>query len=298
MTIYQIHPVFVFAAAIVLGGSTVVASGCDTTTEAAAAIALPPAEEEELGEKVDKELREDPEIQMYEGEKVNEYIRKLGNRAAEVAADDTADAIEYEFQVIDEPDQVNAFAGPGGQIYFYTGLITTAESEAEVMAVMSHEVAHVSQRHVAKNLTRDFAIQKLAEAALGNDPGVVGEIATALVGAGTQLQFTRKMEKEADEVGFEYQVDAGYHPKGFVSFFEKIKEQQGVQPPVWLSSHPLPQDRIDAAKERIGDRSFDDAIVGEESHREIVEAIEANSGGDDSMGDSESDAGSTADAGQ
>lgn len=250
------------------------AGGCD----AAAGLLLPPAKEEKLGDKVERQFL-DSDVQLYQGEMVENYVKNLGAEAVDAASDDTPEAIEYEFGVIDNPETVNAFAMPGGQIYFYTGLLKEADNQSEVMAVVSHEVAHVSQRHIAKQLVLAYGLQAVAQAAVGENPGLVGELAAAIVGQGALLTFSRKQESEADEVGFDYAVEAGYHPEGFVTFFRKLDEQREVDPPTWLSSHPDPGDRADEAEERIGDKSYDDKTVGREVHREIVRQIEGAGGG-------------------
>jgi predicted Zn-dependent protease len=258
---------------------------CDGAGDAAAGVLLPPQEEEKLGDKVERKFL-DSDVELYRGNMVENYVKNLGAEAVKAASEDTPEAIEYEFGVIDEPETVNAFAMPGGQIYFYTGLLKEADNQSEVMAVISHEVAHVSQRHIAKQLVLAYGLQAVAEAAVGENPGLVGQLATALVAQGALLTFSREQESEADEFGFDYAVDAGYHPEGFVTFFRKLDERREIEPPTWLSSHPDPGDRADEAEDRIGDKSYDDKTVGEEVHREIVRQIEGSGGG---SGDGPSD---------
>jgi len=267
-------------AVLVAGAFAGLHVGCDSVGGAAANVLLPPREEEKLGDRVEGEFL-DSGVQLFGGRMVEDYVRDLGERAVRAAGDDSPDAIEYEFKVIDEPGTVNAFAMPGGQIYFFTGLLTLADTQAEVMSVMSHEVAHVTERHIAEQLVLQSGLQAVLAAAVGENPGLVAELAAGLVGQGTLLTFGRQQEKEADRVGFEYMVEAGFDPEGFVSFFRKLDRQREVEVPTWLSSHPLPEDRVEAARERIGDRSFDDKVLGEEAHRRVVRAIEESGGGGD-----------------
>ena len=276
---------------VVTAGST----GCDT----AADLVLPPAEEEKLGDKVEAQFHDASDVTLYEGMTANEYIDELGRKAVEAAGDDVEEEIEYEFKVIDAPDTVNAFAMPGGQIYFYTGLLQLAENEAEVMSVMCHEVAHVTRRHIAKRLVATYGAQALIDAALGENPGLVAKLAAAVAAKGALLKYSRDHESEADEYGIGYAIRAGYDPHGFVTFFQKLKEQSGNTPDAlkWLSSHPLPEDRVEAAREQIGNQTFDDARIGRERHQEVLESLEHGGTGDMMVAEPEPDvAGSESDA--
>ena len=263
---------------LVLGVSAIllVGVGCQDPGKTAADVVLPPKKEEELGDELEKELLAEEDIRLYQGQTVEQYIKRLGQEAVIAAGDDSPDAIEYEFKVIDDPDTINAFAMPGGQIFFYTGLLKLADTEAEVMSVMCHEVAHVSQRHIAKRLVAAYGLQAVIGAALGENPGLVEKLVALIVAKGALLTFGRKQEKNADEVGMEYLIESGYDPHGFVTFFEKLKAQKGGLQIKWLSSHPLPEDRIENAEKRIGARKFEDAEVGEMEHKQILQAIESH----------------------
>lgn len=269
-------PGLLVAAAIVAG----VVGACGT----AADVVMPPAREEKLGDQVEAEFL-DSGVELYEGPTASQYIKQMGREAVDAAGEEAHEAIEYEFRVIDDPEQVNAFAMPGGQIYFYTGLLKLAETKAEVMSVMAHEVAHVTQRHIAKRLVAIYGLQSLTQAALGENPGLVAQLVSSIAAKGALLKYSRDSETEADSVGMQYMIEAGYDPHGFVNFFRKLKDQGGGVPIKWLSSHPLPSDRIEAAQEQIGDREFEDATVGREEHQQVLRSLQ------------EGDNGGTADAG-
>ncbi|MFB6263264.1 MAG: M48 family metalloprotease, partial [Bradymonadaceae bacterium] len=143
----RIAVLFVLLVPAGIGGT-----GCAGTADAAANVALPPRKEEQLGDEVSEDYEAKENVDLYEGEEVNAYIDRLGQRAVEAAGSRSPEPIDYDFKVIDAPETVNAFAMPGGYIYVYTGLIEQAETEAEVMSVMCHEVAHVTERHIAKSL--------------------------------------------------------------------------------------------------------------------------------------------------
>jgi predicted Zn-dependent protease len=132
----------------------------------------------------------------------------------------------------------------GGEIYVYSGLLLEADSEAEVMAVMSHEVAHVTERHVAKQMLAaygtkfapDKAAEKLGDAANGQADEVIDFFVKRIATQGAIAAYGRKQETDADTKGVAYMSEAGYDPNGFIDFFQKLQKQaQGVQ---LFSSHP------------------------------------------------------------
>lgn len=246
-------------------------TGCATTgaagtaTDTATNVLLPPREEVRLGRKMARDVNK--ELSYHSDPAVQDYIRDLGNRIARHA--DTPDPIQYTFRVVDDDEQINAFAMPGGYIYVYSGLMKAAENEAELAAVMSHEIAHVTKRHVAERLVAAYGLQALSNAALGENPGLVKQLVATVTAQGFLLKYSRDHERQADKVGFDYLVSAGYSPMGFVTFFEKISG--GPRPPEFLSSHPAPKNRIEAARERI--RALGD--VPQKTNKRQLDAIKA-----------------------
>lgn len=177
------------------------------------------------------------------------YLGDVGRRI--VAVCDRKD-IEYHFTVI-ESDQINAFAAPGGYIYFYTGLLQLMETEAELAAVMAHEVSHVVARHGVKRLQAALGISLAYELAMGDSGSKAFE---AAVGLGMGLLFagySRQNELEADDYGLIYMVRAGYDPAAMPSMFEKLaaagSPANGFEK--LLSSHPESQERIQNARAAI-----------------------------------------------
>ena len=158
---------------------------------------------------------------------------------------------------------VNAFALPGGYFGVHLGLISTVTSRDELAAVMGHELSHVTQRHIARLLTKQsqqapwlIGAMILGALAASKNPqaasaAIVGGQAAA---AQSQLNFSRDMEREADRVGFGVMVDAGFEAKGVVSMFEKLQQasrlsDNGSFP--YLRSHPLSTQRIGEAQARL-----------------------------------------------
>lgn len=207
---------------------------------------LPTDEEIALGRQMSQEIEQ--KVQLVRDPAVNRYVSDLGRQIV-AAAHDKRPEIEFKFRVIDDPKTVNAFAIPGGWIYVYSGLLLNMTDGAELAAVLGHEVAHVTLRHVGQRLATAYGLQILAAVAFGEDPSTLEKLVTAVVANGYLLKFSRDQERAADEKGVRYEAQAGWDPRGFIQFFETLKSlEQGPQVPAWLSSHPLPQDRIDTVQ--------------------------------------------------
>jgi predicted Zn-dependent protease len=257
-----------------LGAATLGAQGCatgpgGTATGAAADVLLPPREEERLGRQMQREVLR--EVKVLENQPIQDYIGQLGAQIVR-AAGSKPEGIKYSFTVLDN-DQVNAFAMPGGDIYVYTGLLKAADTEAELMSVLAHEVAHVTERHIAEQLVAQYGLQALASAALGNNPGVISQLVASVAGQGYMLKFSRSAESEADRSGLGYLVRAGYSPEGFVSFFETLQRQGGARPPEFLASHPSPENRISAARERIRELDRRPSKTGRDRYQKMLQQL-------------------------
>ena len=233
-----------------------VAQVCATVSNAvagaegiAADALVPPDKEKELGRQLSAQVEK--ESKLVADPAVQRYIAGLGADIASAAAKNLPEGIKLTFKVIDDDATVNAFALPGGNIYVYTGLLKLASNESEVVCVLAHEAAHVTERHVAERLVASQGLDAVLAMALGQKPGLVGQLAQSVVGQGTLIQFTRSQEADADAKGLPYAVRAGYSPEGFVTFFDKLKKDEGAKWMKWLQDHPLPSERITAAKQRI-----------------------------------------------
>jgi predicted Zn-dependent protease len=152
---------------------------------------------------------------------------------------------DFQFTVL-QSDQVNAFAIPGGRIYFYSQLICLADTEAQVAAVMGHEIAHVTEDHVSQSLAAQLGTSVLLSLALGEDPGQLAELAAGVAQAGYLATYSQESESEADRVGLAYLDDAGYAPTAMAEFFEKLAALRASDPNVldsFFASHPDPEER-------------------------------------------------------
>lgn len=200
------------------------------------------SQEVEIGAGVNQEILE--QEKLLADTVWQNYISELGGKVVSVC--DRTD-IEYNFAVIDS-DQINAFALPGGYIYFYTGLLRLMEDEAQLMSVVAHEVSHVVARHGMKRLQSALIAQLGYEVVFGRSGD--SQVRDAAIAIGLTMVFSdysRDAEREADEFGVHYMVKAGYDPNGALDMFQHLAAAGERNPNVFekmLSSHPETQERI------------------------------------------------------
>lgn len=214
--------------------------------ETAAAEALISSEQEnQIGAQVKAELEQKQGIQYVPDPVITNYVNAVAGKVIAVGKKDRRD-VNWQVHVINDPKQVNAFATPGGYLYVYTGLLAAAENEAELAGVMAHETAHVVARHSARRLVSAYGFQAVAAMALGQNPGLLGQVAGAVAIQGALLKNSRRDETEADELGARYAHGAGYDPAALATFFQKLKAKEGSTPGVlkYFATHPATGDRI------------------------------------------------------
>ena len=204
------------------------------------------AQEVEMGGKFAKEIAK--QHRFLELPSIQLYVQEIGGRL--VAVSDRRD-IEYYFTVIDNRKQVNAFALPGGWLYVYTGLLENAENEAELAAVVAHEIGHVAARHHTEQMTRLLGYSLLMQLVLGEDPNQYAALGAELFGTLGRLKFSRNDEMEADRLGMNYLWRAGYGPDAMLSFLGKLNSMERREPSriaAFLSTHPVGPARVEQAR--------------------------------------------------
>lgn len=213
---------------------------------------LPPQLERRIGESIVRDIRQREPSYMDDPE-VADYLGSLGARLLSVAA---GARFDFEFFVIRDTS-INAFALPGGYIGVHTGLITASDSESEVASVLAHEIAHVTQRHIARMLGFQKQAQlpmlvAMAAAVLlgGSRPDLAGGVAAAAQAGAVQSQlgYSRDFEREADRIGFQTLKAAGFDVRAMPTFFEKMQRFTRIMDdgrvPGYLRSHPVTTERI------------------------------------------------------
>ncbi len=202
------------------------------------------AEEAQLGDEAYAQILR--ENQLSKDTSRTETVLRVAKRIADVAEHPD---FKWEFRVIESKEK-NAFCLPGGKIAVYTGLFDVLSNEAELAAVLGHEVAHATARHAGQRITLMFG-QQIGFAALqaligGTDTFEKKLLMSALgVGAtlGAVLPFSRSHETEADYIGQVYMAMAGYDPAASVTLWESFAKHSAKMPE-FLSTHPDPQNRI------------------------------------------------------
>lgn len=225
---------------------------------ASSSITLTPHMEEQIGREIAKQLRNSHQI--IDDLEINEYLQNLGYSL--VANSDDAYQ-NFHFFLIGS-NQINAFATPGGVIAVYSGLFLNTDTESELASVLGHEIAHVTQRHLARSfekasqLSLPIMVGMIAGILLGaasGDSGLGAATAIGLSAAGQQAQinYTRANEKEADRIGMRYLSRSGYDPSGMPDFFQKLERKNrytGQNYPEFLRTHPVTINRIAEAAQR------------------------------------------------
>lgn len=169
---------------------------------------------------------------------------------------------QYELEIIDRPDILNAFALPGGKVYVYTGLLKYLDSEAALAGVIGHEIAHAERRHATQRMTNQYGTAMLISLVLGQNPNQYVEIAANLFAGLSLLSNSRSAEDESDKFSIEYLKETRFYPGGVKFFFEKLRDDGKVNAggssglETFLSTHPDPIARISTTDKRLSETGF------------------------------------------
>lgn len=221
-----------------------------------AQLALTPQMERRVGESIMRDIRlHDPTYD--EDPEATAYLNVLGNRLVANTQDARQD---FEFFLEKDPT-LNAFALPGGYIGVNTGTIVSAQSESELAAVLAHEIAHVTQHHMARMASNEGKVSTAALAAMVlailSRNSQVGSAAAAIGQAGAitaQIGFTREYEREADRIGFQTLEKSGFDVRAMPAFFLRMQKAGRLyenNAPAYLRTHPITTERIADAENRI-----------------------------------------------
>ena len=200
---------------------------------------------------------------VYNNPQANQYINQLGQTLVNHAPEKK---FTYHFYLL-KLRGVNAFAVPGGHIFVFTGLINYCQNEAELAGVIAHEIGHIVARHGTEQMSAQLtasvasAIVVAGLGLSGVDPSIA-QLALDVVNTGAFLAYSRKDEREADEIGVKMLYKAGYHPEGMANFFDRLHKKVGDMSDleVFLSTHPDPGDREKYVKDWIKDMGPTDQL--------------------------------------
>ena len=180
---------------------------------------------------------------------LNTYINDLGQY---LTSSLETKPFPFRFYIINN-STLNAFAGPGGHVFIFSGLVDVLDELDELVGVICHEIGHVSARHIAQRIEKNKKIglatmaAVLAAVLIGGDVAAPMIAGSAAAGVQAQLHYSREDERQADQLGFKYMVTSGFHPAGMVNVLKKL--HQGHWPgtdviPAYLRTHPAGPERI------------------------------------------------------
>lgn len=226
-------------------------------------------DEKEMGHKFDVMVRssmpiiEDPEVSRYVDDVLKRLVKAIPPQP-----------YEFKSSVILH-NALNAFAVPGGYVFVFSGMLMNLNNEAELAGVLAHELAHVTQRHVAARmeraqyLTLGSLLLAVAGIALGGAAGAPIAVSATGASQSAMLNYSRLDESDADNTGLQYLTAAGYPPSGMAGGFKILRQKNwmsGINVPTYLSTHPAIGDRVNsisaraaAMPEHIRNRSFDNS---------------------------------------
>jgi len=175
------------------------------------------------------------------------YVNEVGKRLM-ASKEATASGFPFSFEVVADPS-INAFALPGGPMFINTGLLRAVDNEAQLAAVMGHEMSHVILRHGTNQLSKDNFIELFANLGgqiAGSSGGMWGQLTQLGINLGANsaiLEFSRTAETQADIMGSHLMAEAGYDPMEMAKFFDKLNAEGGSKSIEFLSDHPNPGNR-------------------------------------------------------
>ncbi|MEW5681639.1 MAG: M48 family metalloprotease [Pseudomonadota bacterium] len=250
MTFYAVHkPLVCCLLALWLATTPTLAQASLPDLGGNAFSTITPDKEKQLGDVMMRQTR--GSLPMVYDPLLDEYINSLGNRLVARAND-----VKFPFKFYWVQDKnINAFATLGGNIASHTGTLAVADNESEFASVMAHEIAHVTQRHIARfveaqsqkaPLTLAGILGAIVLATVNPEAGMAAMMATQGAAQQSAINFTRSNEQEADRIGMQILADAGFDPHAVPDFFRKLTEQSRFinQQLAFLQTHPLSQSRV------------------------------------------------------
>ncbi len=228
---------------------------------------LSPLLEYKIGVKIMQRIQIDPDY-IQDGV-ITEYLNRIGHKLVNATPEVRGETgNDFFFFALRDPT-LNAFALPGGFIGVHTGLLLAAQSESELASVLSHEIGHVSQRHIARmigNQKQDmlipiasFVLAAIAGAAKNTNAAGALMMGGQGLAVQKQLNFNRDAEREADRIGFQILREGGFDTNGMVLFFERLQKAnrnygEGIS--AYLRTHPLTTERIADIEARVRDEPY------------------------------------------
>ncbi len=246
---------------------------------------LSPEAERKIGEATKEKIFE--QYHVFPSTTVGAYVNRVGQKLASVSDRPTVD---YEFNVLDN-DLINAFAAPGGFIFVTRGLLENMNDEAELAMVLGHEIAHVAALHGVQMIQKEMGQNALtilgtigAALTLGPEAMIMVANTADLFSSLYLLGYSREKELEADNLGLQYLLRAGYDPQASVTFLKQLQKQDDDKAKGWdlyFRTHPNTSERIEIIESMIGRSKRDETVSYEEFKKikALLPKIEASERG-------------------
>jgi predicted Zn-dependent protease len=249
------------------------------TTGESRALALSIEEERQMGHQFFNQITS--VYHLVDDDFANTYINDLGQYLLEFLE---TRPFTFRFNIIQSND-LNAFAGPGGYIFIYTGLIDVMDEVDELAAVLAHEMGHVAARHISERLEQNTKLQLATLAAVLAGALIGGQAQSAIVSGSMaaamskQLAYSRDDERQADQLGFKYMSMAGFDPAGMIKTLKKMQKEQMLasdQIPAYLLTHPGGPERMaNYETMMVGDKSLIHETPATKKYREFFPIFKA-----------------------
>jgi len=223
-------------------------------------VSLTPEQEIQLGQQSAPQMTAEMGGEVEASDPQSREVVRIGERVVHDSSASRDNQYQFQFHLLRDPQTINAFALPGGQIFITRGLLTKLEDEAELAGVLGHESGHVIGRHASEQMARSQLGQMLVTAvgvaASDSDHPGRGYSAAMIAGVVNQmktLQFSRNDETQADSFGLKFMAEAGYDPRAMLDVMkvlQSITPRTGRQPE-FLVTHPYPEHRAEAINTRL-----------------------------------------------
>lgn len=192
---------------------------------------------------------------MHPDQEAQALVDRVGNKLVQSSATQ-ATGYQYEFHLLADPQVVNAFALPGGQVFITYALFAQLESEDQLAGILGHEIGHVVARHGAERIAKQQLSQGLTGAAVIASGDWKSAQAAVMISKLVNMKYGRDQELESDDLGVRFMIDAGYNPHAFLDVMAILERSAGgAAPPEFLSTHPSNAHRVEqirAAIEKYG----------------------------------------------
>lgn len=194
-------------------------------------------------------------VQQYGGlhpdAEAQKFVKNVGQRIVQ-SSDARQTPYQYDFHLLADPNVVNAFALPGGQVFITQALFNQLETEDQLAGIFGHEVGHVVARHGAERIAKQELTQGLTGAAVIASGDYNTAQAAQMIAGLVNMSYGRDQELESDDLGVRFMLQAGYDPEALVSVMEILEKASGGQrQPEFMSTHPSPENRVQKIRDAI-----------------------------------------------